>query len=375
MKALRLLPAGGGEGHQGEVFACSFTPDGAFVLSAGWDGHLRLWDASSGQAVSALQAGPKALSACAVAPDGKHWLSGSMEGLMGVWDAVSHLPKQNFVAHIRPISAIRFSPDGKRLATASWDRQVTLRGAGKEREARNLSGHTDIVAGCRFTPDGKVLVSWGHDTTLRLWDVETGHHLATLEGHQDRVVAADVAPHGRALVSASRDGVLVFWDLQERSEVSAVRQGEPRACFFLPDGASVVTVDAQGWLLLLTAPGLEVQAELGTDVKPLCGDLAPAGSPIALGGEDGRVHLVAVDGLEGAPLVVLGSETLKAKATGLARLLGKTRLAPAYQFTCPACRHEAEVEEVPRQSFPCPKCGRLLRLDVKVRPAQPQATG
>jgi WD40 repeat protein len=374
MTALRLLPPSGGKGHQGEVFGCTFAPDGAFVLSAGWDGHLRLWDVSSGLPITALKAGPKPLSACAVAPAGRHWLSGSMEGLLSVWDAVSHQSQQNFVAHIRPISAIRFSPDGKRMATASWDRQVILRQNDKEREGLPLSGHTDIVAGCCFTPDGKRLVSWSYDGNLRLWDAETGRCSATLQGHKDRVVSATVSPDGRALVSAGRDGSLIFWDLHERAEVSAVRLGELRACFFLPDGASVATVDAQGWVLLLTAPGLQVQAELGTCIKPLCGDLAPAGSLIALGAEDGRIHLVGVDGLEGTPLVVTASQTLKAKATGLARLLGKTKLTPVFEFICPACRHPGEVQEVPKQTFPCGKCRRLLRLDARSRPPQPQPT-
>jgi WD40 repeat protein len=372
MKSLRLLPASGGEGHQGEVYSCAFTPDGAFVLSAGWDGQLRLWDVSSGLPVTALRAGTKPLSACAVAPDGRHWLSGSMEGLLGAWDAVSHQARMIFVAHIRPISAICFSPEGKHLATASWDRQLVVRPAGKEREGRTLSGHTDIVAGCRFTPDGRQILSWGHDGSLRFWEVETGCGLGTLRAHQDRVVAAALSPDGRAAVSSGRDGLLKFWDLQHRSEVSAVRLGELRACFFLPDGASVATVDAGGWMLLLTVPGLEVVAELGTGLKPQCGDLGPAGTRIALGGEDGRVHLIAVDGLEEAPLVVTASQTLKPKASALGRLLGSRKMAPAFQFTCPACRHCVEVDALPRQAFPCARCGRALRLDPTVRQLQPQ---
>src|SRR6516164_5938970 len=42
MPQLRLMAEGPGGGHGGEVFALAFTPDARFVLSGGWDGHLRL---------------------------------------------------------------------------------------------------------------------------------------------------------------------------------------------------------------------------------------------------------------------------------------------------------------------------------------------
>jgi WD40 repeat protein len=367
MKALRLLAAGQGEGHRGEVFSCAYTPDGAFVLSAGWDGFLRLWEGATGATVTALQAGPKPLSACTVSPDGLHWLSGSMEGLLSIWDPVTHQPKVNFVAHIRPVSAIRFSPDAHTLATASWDRQVVLRSAGKEREGRTLSGHLDIVAGCCFTPDSKQLVSWSHDGSLRLWDAECGRGLHTLQGHKDRVVSASLSPDGRWLVTASRDGVLKLWDMAARAEVGGVRLGELCACFFVPDAGAVITVDARGWVLLLSMPGFEVQAELGSGHKVLCADLAASGTQLALGGEDGRVHLVAVDGMEESALIVTATRTVKQKATVLDRILGKTRSATSFRYTCPNCRAGGELDALPGQPVPCASCRRLLRFQGKSR--------
>src|SRR5947209_4391382 len=114
---LRLLDVPPGEGHSGEIFAVAYSSDGAYALSAGWDGHLRLWEAAGGNPVSALAVGLKPLSACAFAPDDRSWLAGSMEGLLSAWDAAGHQVQYNFLAHTRPVSSVRFSPDGKLLAT------------------------------------------------------------------------------------------------------------------------------------------------------------------------------------------------------------------------------------------------------------------
>jgi WD40 repeat protein len=362
---LRLLGAGPGERHEGEVFACSYAADGGFVLSGGWDGHLRLWDASTGSHLAALKVGPKPLSACAFTPDGRHWLAGSMEGFLSVHDAVSHQTLLSFIAHTRPISAISFAPDGKGLATASWDRQIGMRKVGAEREGRTLSGHQDIVAGCRHL-DERLLISWSHDRTLRLWDLDLAREVGVLRGHADRVTAAAVSPDGRLAVSGSRDGTVRLWDLSQQAQVDAAELGgELRACFFLLDGESVVLADGAGQMLLARVPGFEVVDRLATPVKVMCGDLAPSGMQIALGGEDGQVHFVAVEGLEEASLVVTATASLKSSTGILGRLIGKSKVKRTYQYTCPVCRQDLESATLPQRPVSCPGCRRTLRVSAR----------
>jgi WD40 repeat protein len=359
------------EGHGGEVFSCAYTDDAALLLSGGWDGCLRLWDAASGAGVGQLKAGAKPLSCCAFSPDARHWLSGSMEGIFAVWDAVSHAPEVTFLAHTRPISAIRFAPGGGQFATASWDRQVVLRKIGKEREGRTLSGHQDIVAGCRYTADGKLLLSWSYDGTLRLWETDSGREQAVLTGHSDRVTAAAVSPDGRWAVSGGRDGVIKLWDVPAKNEVCSVAPGaEVRGCFFLLDGESVATVDENGWILLLSTPGFELLAELQSGVRTMCAELAPSGQQLALGGEDGQVHRVAVEGREDSPLLVTATQVTRQTSSVLGKLFGsRPRLTTSYHYTCPSCQRAMEVGNLPGQPFSCPGCRRKLRVNSRVRQA------
>jgi WD40 repeat protein len=366
MRTLRVRESSGGEGHGGEVFCCVFSGDGAFVLSAGWDGCLRLWSPANARPITCLHAAVKPLSACAFAPGGASWVCASMDGSLSWWDAVSHRLRQTFVAHIRPISTIQFSPDGQHIATASWDRRLLVSRVGDERDGRALHGHRDIVAGCRWLPDGQQLLSWSHDATLLLWDIETASEIAHFSGHGDRINTACVSKDGRWAVSGGRDGTVKLWDLGRRIEAHSLQlKEEVRGCWCLPDGASVATLTADGWIVLWSLPTFEVQAELATEVRALCGDLSPSGGELVLGDERGHLHFVAIDGLEQPPLAVTATPLFKPKSGVITRFLGKAKIHRTYHYTCPACSHETETPELPREAVSCPSCQRSLHVSLE----------
>jgi WD40 repeat protein len=365
--ALRLLDDLSVERHEGEVYGCSYTPDGGYVLSAGWDGNLRLWDAATSESRLSLAVSAKPLSSCACSPDGKYWLSGSMEGLMGLWEGVSQQAVLTFVGHTRPVSSIAYAPDCTSLVTASWDKQIHLRQVGKEREARILNGHTDIVAGCKFTLDGTQVISWSYDGTIRLWDVALGQEVARLTGHTDRVVALALSPDGRFALSGGRDATVRLWDLDERTEIATVNLGaEVRGCFYMLDAESVVIADAVGRLFLMAVPTFEVMSQVQTPYRVLCGELSPTGMQLGLGAEDGLVHFVAIDGFEGASLVVTAVPSMREQSGLFDRFLGKTRLTKTFSYTCPSCRQVVESAALPTTPVPCPRCRRSLRVCTRV---------
>lgn len=369
---LQLLPMEPDQvNHGGEIYSCIYSPDGAFVLSAGWDGHLRLWNTSTGSHVSAVCVGSKPLSACAMSPDSRHWLSGSLEGMVTHWDPMTGQQVSMFLAHTRPLSSILFTVDGKQMVTSSWDSALTIWQLGNNHESRILTGHGDIVAGCRITPDGRTLISWSHDRTLRSWDMASARPIHVFKGHRDRVTAASLSPDGGWVVSGSRDCAVKVWDLQTGEQAATTSVGgEVRACFFLLDGQSFVVVDAHGRVTWHTLPTLEEQAEVLTQVPIQCGDLAPSGSQIVLGGTKGRLHFVRVQGFEEQPLIVTPIESRKRTRTMLDRLFGRSRLVAVYSCTCPACRQSFDLEANRLgEPAPCPHCRRNLRMSNRMRVA------
>lgn len=368
MPTLKLMAGAEGPKHNGEISSCAFGPDGMFVLSAGWDGYVRLWESTTGAHVTELPVSTKPVSSCAVSPDGKQWLSGTLEGMLARWDALTHQQVSTFLAHTRPISAIAFAVDGKSVATASWDRSLILWNAAREREGRPLTGHTDIVAGCQFTPDGRVLVSWSHDSTLRTWDLSRGRSQTVLSGHKDRILSGAISPDSRWTVSGSRDGVIKLWDLVTGKETASATQFEEiRACFFLRDGKHLVTVDALGALRIYSSPELQQLSELATGMPTHCGAMSPSGGVIALGCGDGRVYMVQVLGFDESALIVTANQVSRRSQTTLQRLMGRTNVKQTFLCHCPVCRQTFELKEgVPTQEIGCPSCRRRLLISAVI---------
>jgi WD40 repeat protein len=362
---LRLLTSGAGRTEKaGEILSCAYSPDGAFVLSGGWDGFLRLWETAFGAHVTAVQASPKQLSACSVSPDGKYWLSGSIEGMLSHWDALTHRQVSVFLAHPRPISDIAFHIDGRTMATASWDGNVTLWTFGRDRAGRTLAGHRDIVAGCRFSPDCQFLLSWSHDKTARWWDLERSRVVHEWTSHTDRVTAGGVTPDGKWGVTGARNGVLMVYALQSgREEAKTTLPAEIRSCMMLLDGGTMATVDAAGRITIHSLPSLEELAEFATRLPVQCAQLSPSGSQLALGCSDGQVYFVALDGLESVPMMVTATQTSRRTASALQRLFGKSSLVNDYHCVCPACRQQFDLSNsTVGQSTYCPNCRRTLLI-------------
>jgi WD40 repeat protein len=350
---------------QGEVLCCAYMLDSSFLITGGWDGHLRLWEATLGTHVSCFRTGDKPVSSCLVSRDGTQLVSGGLDGLLALWDTVAHRRISVFLAHPRPLSGIAFSRDGQCVATASWDNTAAWWTGIRKQEGKILSGHKDIVAGCRLLPNGNTLLTWSHDKTLRLWDVTRAASIKDMRGHTDRVLCGDVSPDGRWAISGARDNNLRLWDLETGRSVASVNvDDEVMACLFLPDGETVLAIDRFGRVTTHIAPGLGQTGDLATKLPVLSAALAPSGKQFAVTCADGQVARIAIDGLDKVPLVVSAEPRAERRSVGLQKLVGGRKVVVTYHCTCPACSARLDLGsgDVVGKVKKCRKCQRQLKI-------------
>lgn len=251
-------------GHSDVVHHAAFMPGDGKVVTASWDGTIRVWDASTGKALATIDTGLP-VNVVAASPDGRSFAAAG-RGALTVWDARTGKKTADLEGHggeRKNVVYADYSPDGRLLASAGADGTVRVWDPSGRKPPRVLSGHESGVVAVRFSPDGRRLYSASGDKTIRVWDPATGKELAVWRGHENTVRGLAPSRDGKFVVSASYDGTARVWDAA-RGEVVRVQKvpgGVVNMAELLPDGR-LLTCGRDAYARIWGADGAEPEAVL-----------------------------------------------------------------------------------------------------------------
>src|SRR5262249_23588633 len=149
------------------VNAVGLADQGRWVVSAGSDGTLKIWNTGSGALVRTIELDDGAATALAV--DERRALTGHRGGAGGLW-GLERAEKLAAGAHRAPGSALTFSGDPNRFFAASQDGAVSLFDVRSPNTPAPLSD--EVEGGSRLLALARsrgLLVTGGQDRNIRLW--------------------------------------------------------------------------------------------------------------------------------------------------------------------------------------------------------------
>ena len=86
-------------GHRDLITSAAFSPDGRTLVSASWDGTIRLWDPGTGEHKQTLTEHTNDVRSVAFSPDGNTLASGHVDYTARLWDVITGEHKQMLAAH------------------------------------------------------------------------------------------------------------------------------------------------------------------------------------------------------------------------------------------------------------------------------------
>lgn len=198
-----------------EELAARFSPDGALVSTAHYEGENRIHDGSSGKILTTMEGfehGP----APVVFPDGKTVAYATTQGVklrsLETGKDLVTLPTQSIFLLERFIS-LAVSADGKSFAAGSTEGSVYLwdiDGGGLPAVIRRHPDRVEVVA---FSPDGKLLAVPDAKKRIALLDRKTGKKIHTTAKASSEILDVAFTPDDARLVSSHWDGTLAVWEV------------------------------------------------------------------------------------------------------------------------------------------------------------------
>lgn len=234
-------------GHNFEVEALAFSPDGALIASGSFDKTMAIWR-RDGSPVARLKNAEQtdsssghsgAVQAVVFAPDGQAVWSAAIDG----WVKKVNLKGAvigGFQAHRKGIWDMALAPDGNWLVTASEDSTATIwQTNGVKRQV--LNGHRDAVWTTVVSPDSRWILTGSLDGTARLWTA-AGQLQQIIDLAGAKVNASAFSPDSRHILLGCSDNTAKLFTLEGRLEaIYSGHTAEITEVAFSPDGAQILT--------------------------------------------------------------------------------------------------------------------------------------
>lgn len=237
-----------------DISAITFSPDGRQLVTACWNGAIRLWDVATRTEIpSAMRHKGFVLDMAFSPADDRVLAAVGSEPAIRLWDLANHIE----LSALQPVDdeeirSLAFHPDGRTLVTGDAKGRVNLWDAHLRRRENVLIAGPSPSMPLGISTDGQTLVTINAGGSLRYWDLSSGGeiesrgqqiNLAGVFTDDFEVLAPALSADLKVLAIGMEDGRLQLWDLAQKNPTFLdAHAGRVRNQVFSADSQKLATV-------------------------------------------------------------------------------------------------------------------------------------
>lgn len=238
--------------HGSTVTGLAFRDDGNELVSASYDGTVRVWDAVTGREQAMLPVlGHGSIGRLSVAADGEAIVTLTYDGNLATGDIPTRrLAMSELLTGTYAVAEL--SPDGQRIVVAvKGSSDVHLLRLVDGKELQKFAGQDGAVVSAAFSPDGELLATGNVGGSACVWDLTTGQPLHEFDA-KDQIDAVAFSPDAKILASGGAEQRLYLWDLAGGQPLGQWGSHYPTvsSISFTPDGKTIISASESGSVFL-----------------------------------------------------------------------------------------------------------------------------
>ena len=220
------------QSHYYDVNVAAFNIDGSVVVTGGEEGKVKLWNASSGQALVTFTEHVAGVTGIAFSHSTNAVFTCSKDGTVRAFDTTRYRNFRVFhPAQPTQFNGITVDPSGEVVAASSnRSSTVTLWAVQTGKIIEEFTGHEGPVSCVAFHPSGTTLITCGAtDKTMMVWDVFTTsdegerlRHRAESVPLLSDAVSVSCSWNGRRMAILLHNGDVMVWDVVDPKEPALI---------------------------------------------------------------------------------------------------------------------------------------------------------
>jgi len=254
----------------------TFHPSGTRIAVALWDGTVRVWPFSGGgpgteESVTCSGHYPKIrLNTVDFHPTGSWMVSAGDDTFVKIWDTSTWQLNASPVIteHSDFTKSVRFSRDGSLLATAGFDGWIKVHSIPDRTKLAEFLVR-DAINRAVIAPDNRTIIAAGRGGSIYIADLVEKRVVRTMDrAHGNRINDLALHPSGQSFFTASDDGYVRHWTLDQEMKLlhsledhGALKENPEIAAVKIltvacsPDGNTIATGGDRGMVKLWSLNG------------------------------------------------------------------------------------------------------------------------